>query len=210
MPVKDLTGMICGRLTVVRQSGADAKKRARWECLCSCGNTVTVQSTCLVSGFTRSCGCLKRENSRAQLTTHGKSKGNPTYSTWMRMRQRCKNPKSTQYKWYGGRGITICERWELFENFLLDMGDRPKGKTIDRIDHNGNYEPENCKWSTHAEQGNNTSRNHYLTYGGKTQTIADWSRETGIKSATLVRRINVSKWTTESALTIPTKKEEKS
>jgi len=116
--------------------------------------------------------------------------GTKTYQVWKSMRERCLCKTSRAYNRYGGRGITICERWESFENFYADMGDRPEGKTIDRIDNDGPYSPENCRWATDIEQANNKRNNRLLTYKGKTQTVPQWARELGIKTGTIAVRLS--------------------
>lgn len=140
--IKDITGLVFGRLTVVSWASTN-KCGARWNCLCICGNTVIVNGGHLRSGTIKSCGCLQRLPFRHTLT----------YSSWNSMKSRCLNPKFPKYKNYGGRGIKICERWMKFDNFLEDMGERPEDKTLDRYPNNdGNYEPGNCRWATSAEQ----------------------------------------------------------
>lgn len=156
--VKDLTGQIFGRLTVIGRAPRPShwkNTRAFWQCLCECGNNVALSSHDIRSGHIASCGCLSRDIK----TTHGYRPAGPpsrTYKTWVSMRQRCNNPNTTGYQYYGGRGITVCERWESFENFLADMGERPSGMTLDRFpDNDGNYEPGNCRWATAYEQTHN-------------------------------------------------------
>lgn len=157
--VRDLAGQRFGRLTVIREHGRDKDARAMWYCACDCGVIKPIASRCLLYGTTYSCGCLRRERAVARNTTHA-SFGSPTHYSWQAMRIRCRNPRSKDYHRYGGRGIVICDRWDKFENFLADMGERPVGKTLDRRDNDGNYEPSNCKWSTRKEQAANrcTSR----------------------------------------------------
>ena len=150
-----------GRLTV---TGLDGKRGNYkfWLCKCDCGASKTVRQDHLREARVRSCGCLARETNAGNqhAVTHGHArirdgKRKPTYQTWVAMRSRCNDPGAPGYADYGGRGITVCERWESFENFLADMGERPRGTTIDRKDNAGNYEPGNCRWSTAMEQGRN-------------------------------------------------------
>lgn len=125
--------------------------------------------------------------------THGHTRGRTTTSTfrsWLAMRSRCENPKNERYHRYGGRGITVCQRWSSFENFLLDMGECSEGMTIDRINKDGNYEPSNCKWATPTEQANNKSNNHLIEFNGKIQTIADWARDIGVSYSKLQSRLS--------------------
>lgn len=155
----DLTESRFGRLTVLRQSGRFSRAII-WECRCDCGqirwfSTADLRRT---KNPRRSCGCLKDDVARSQIvqisTTHGRS-GTSEYNTWCTMIQRCTNPANRQYKDYGGRGITICERWMKFENFLADMGLRPVGLSLDRINNDGNYGPGNCRWTTRLQQSRN-------------------------------------------------------
>jgi hypothetical protein len=155
----NLTGQRLGRLLVLERTAPHPDRTVHWVCLCECGNTTTVGGGQLRRGHTRSCGCLARELSRVREVTHGHSRErNPTpeYLSWKAMNARCNNPNSPDFPNYGGRGITVCARWDSFENFLADMGQRPEGKTLDRYPNmNGNYEPGNCWWSTPKEQANN-------------------------------------------------------
>jgi hypothetical protein len=159
-PVKDIAGRTFGRLTVGRL--AYVRGAAYWQCACACGRSAIVCTDELRSGDTRSCGCLRREatGKRGERhVTHGASVGGKTtreYKSWCAMKTRCNNPNTADYRSYGGRGIKVCERWDgSFTAFMADMGPRPKGKTLDRINVNANYEPLNCRWATNAEQQKN-------------------------------------------------------
>lgn len=148
----NIEGLTFGRLFVVERSENTKAGKARWKCLCSCGEFSVVVSSHLKSGWAKSCGCLQKEMARKANTTHGKVKSRE-YSSWNCMIQRCTNKKRKAYPIYGGRGIKVCDEWlNSFEQFLRDMGERPKGRTLDRIDNEGNYEARNCKWSTPSEQ----------------------------------------------------------
>ena len=153
---RDITGLVFERLTVKGYVGS-SKGKSIWECICTCGNITRVSLDRLTSGNTRSCGCLKSENIVLDKTVHGHAKhgfSTPEYRSWQGMKYRCYNPKSKSYQDYGGRGIKVCEKWKnSFENFLKDVGLKPsKEYSLDRIDVNGDYTPENVKWSTNKEQ----------------------------------------------------------
>ena len=191
-PVIDLMGQQFGRLTVVRMDGKKGN-HAAWHCLCLCGQTVRVTSNNLRAGVTQSCGCLNRERVSAALkessTTHGK-RYTRVYDVWLNMKQRCTNPNNDHFPAYGGRGISICNRWmDSFEAFYADMGDPPSDDhTIDRKDVHGNYEPGNCRWATREAQASNTQRSVMLTYQGRTQTAKQWALELGIRPGTVAQR----------------------
>lgn len=159
MRLIDLTGRTFGRLTVVGRASNDGRGKARWMCRCTCSELVIVKGDNLRNGHTQSCGCLSVETTKLRSTSHGHAShtagASPTYRTWSAMIRRCTNQNAVQWPYYGGRGITVCERWRTFENFLTDMGERPAGKTIDRINVDGDYEPENCRWATAIEQNRN-------------------------------------------------------
>lgn len=178
-----------GRLKVMCRNGSNDKGRAMWKCQCKCGKIVVILGSSLRTGNTTSCGCLRTDFLTTGVANrrHGLSR-TPTYEAWKAMFQRCYNPKHKSYGDYGGRGITVCERWrESFDNFLADMGERPKGKhSIDRFpNQNGNYEPGNCRWATWKEQHRNRRNNMLVTSNGVTKTAPEWSEETGVTAPTI-------------------------
>lgn len=200
---EDIEGQKFGKLTVIGFVGKDKHRNTLWRCECECGNQKTIQANNLKNSHTKSCGCHNIQKIKERRTTHGHSTGercSRIYGIWMAMMRRCHNPNLKNYHRYGGRGITVCERWQVFENFLADMGEPLSGMSIDRVDNNIGYCPENCKWATPKEQANNRRSNCIIEFGGKSQTMAQWADETGIKWGTLYNRLK-SGWTTERALT---------
>lgn len=176
--LRDLSGVRFSRLVVIEQAGRDSSGGVRWNCACDCGGTYVTSSWSLVDGRARSCGCLYRETRRMggkKNTVHGKSYDR-VHKIWDGMLQRCTNPKQKGFHRYGGRGITVCDRWCSFENFLADMGEPPQGTSLDRINNDGNYEPSNCRWATAEEQANNRRNNRILTMDGRSLTVSQWSR----------------------------------
>lgn len=182
-------GQRYGKLTVESRH-ASVKGNIVWDCVCDCGQRTRVNSSNLRGGKTTSCGCVRRESAKQRQTRHGMY-GTPIYKVWVNMKGRCLNPKNAKYPQYGGRGIKICPEWTAsFDAFYADMGDLPTAAhTIERRDVNGDYEPSNCIWATRQVQANNTRRNRYLTYEGRTQTMAAWAAERGIKPSTLRTRL---------------------
>ncbi len=162
----DLTGQRYNRLFVLeREPSRGVGKQIYWKCLCDCDNVTIVDSWSLRKNRTKSCGCWQQEvRGKTPKVKHNKY-NTRVYHSWEQMKQRCLNPKATRYPTYGGLGITVCERWLEFKNFYEDMGDRPAGKTLDRINPYGNYEPNNCRWATYKEQVHNRRRNYTVPEG---------------------------------------------
>lgn len=208
--IRDLTGQRFGKLLVLEQHGRNSRKNVLWLCQCDCGNTHIVASPALLNGSTNSCGCLHKERQKAAVTKHGKW-DTALYKKWQGMKTRCFNKKAANYGDYGGRGITVCEEWkndfQAFYEWAMASGYAP-GLSIDRIDVNGNYCPENCRWATIEVQNNNQRKSRKLTYNGKTQTIGQWAKETGINYQTIHKRIDIQHMSVEDALTIRPKKKE--
>lgn len=203
----DLAGQKFARLAVVRVHGKAARGSITWECQCDCGKAVVVIGSHLRSGNTKSCGCLNVEGIIARSTTHGHSrKGRITseFHTWASMIKRCSNPAADDYQRYGGRGISVCERWaNSFETFLSDMGPKLSPKhSIDRINNNGNYEPGNCRWLTEKDQQRNRRDNRQVEFNGRTQCISAWAEELGVVESRIRYRLNRG-WTAARALTEP-------
>lgn len=202
----DLTGNTYGKLTVIRQE--QIGNRSHWLCKCECGNTKIVRGSCLRNGDTQSCGCLQKETIRAIRTTHGMSYDR-IYNIYKKMVSRCNNPKETKYPIYGGRGIRVCKEWEdSFEKFYewAVHNGYSETLTIDRIDVNGNYQPDNCRWANLKTQANNKRNNHNLTYKGETHTLSEWGEITGIGSRNIERRINKFHWNVEDTIEKPLRK----
>lgn len=165
--LKDITGQRFGRLVVL---GISHRRRrssriviVHWQCRCDCGTEANISTSDLRSGNTQSCGCLKRETAGQQSLTHGHTSGgwSLTFRSWSDMKTRCYNPRYKKFRNHGGRGITVCKRWlHSFENFLADMGERPPGLVLDRINNNSNYKPSNCRWATYSQSNKNRRKLH--------------------------------------------------
>ena len=198
----ELIGRQYGRLTVIAEG--PRSDRRRHLCRCECGNETMVMTSNLTKGHTQSCGCLQRERTGRARLTHGKTH-TPIYSVWCNMLNRCRNANVPHFDNYGGRGIVVCERWRVFENFYADMGDVPEGFTLERIDVNGPYAPANCRWATPVEQQNNTRKNLWLEFRGARKTLAQWARLLGFKRRLLSLRLYKG-WTVERAFTTPVRR----
>jgi hypothetical protein len=205
--LKDITGQRFGLLTVIKRAASiPSHHNSQWECLCECGATTVADGGNLKAGRTKSCGAIGHRPAKYALRKDYKGHGHATIrGTWGRMIQRCTNPKSHNYPMYGGRGIKVCERWRNLSNFVADMGARPSPQhSIDRYpDKNGDYEPGNVRWATPTEQANNTRSNRLLTAFGKTQTVAEWGRETGLGHDIIEQRVRTLRWSAEKAITTP-------
>jgi len=184
-----------GRWEIVSEAGVvevgvkRVIKRRAVLCRCECGTERVVIFNNLVSGISKSCGCMKLEAIHASNYMHGRNTSDATYRVWLAMRDRCRNPNSEKFKNYGGRGIKVCERWESFETFLADMGEKPTGKSIDRINVNGNYEPSNCRWATAYEQSRNRTDNRILVVHGEQINLTDCATKYGMNVSTLHGRL---------------------
>lgn len=187
-------GQKFNKLTVLKFVGPSNHPQSVLLCQCECGNKKVANAREVWRGKTKACGCLMSAGTH-QMT------GTPTYRTWKAMKQRCFNKKHPQRKQYGGRGITVCERWKnSFELFLADMGEAPKGKSIDRINNDGNYEPGNCRWATAKQQSRNNSGNKNITFNGITLCQNAWAEKLGICGPTLRHRL--ANWEFADALTL--------
>ena len=202
--VKDITGHVFGRLIVIERVKSTRKGSSRWLCRCDCGTVKEIDKGSFIYGGTISCGCYSRERASAMNRTHGRSGSkNPIYHTWTSMRERCLSPTAKSYARYGGRGIEIDKRWDSFENFLADMGERPEGGSIERIDNDGPYSPSNCRWATVVEQNNNRSDTHHVNYNGESLTLRELSVRTGVPHATIYKRMYEMGWSLDAAVGPP-------
>lgn len=194
----NLIGKKFGRLTVVDYAednvSASGYHTVMWKCVCECGKFVVVRGKCLTSGVTKSCGCFQKSSMSSRVSKHHKS-GTRLYAIWNSMRQRCNNPRNRAYHNYGGRGITICHEWDSFEEFQRwayftgydEAAERGKC-TLDRVDVNGMYSPDNCRWSDMREQSNNKRNTIYIEYQAQEKPISQWADETGLDYSTIWKR----------------------
>ena len=184
----DLSGQRFGRLVALDYERAG--KRTYWRCMCDSGTEHRVETNNLRRGKSRSCGCLGAELASERNSTHHRS-GTQLYRAWASMKRRCNVPACNSYPDYGGRGITVCERWETsFESFMADMGEPPTAEhSIDRIDVNGNYEPGNCRWATNKQQSRNKRNNRLFSHEGRTATLIEWAETSGVPLITIRKRL---------------------
>lgn len=190
-----------GRLTIV----SEAERRYGYKCAlchCDCGTIMSAAMHMLRNGNTRSCGCLQVESITKRNRTHGLT-GTPAWYSYHSAKQRCSNRRSQGWKDYGGRGITMCAHWlESFENFYADMGQRPPKTSLHRIDNDGPYSPENCRWATPSEQGLNSRNIRLMTCNGETFSLGEWCRRLNVSRHTMYRRFSAG-WTVAAALSTP-------
>jgi len=184
---KDLTSKRFGMLVVLCQAQS-IKERTRWVCRCDCGEEKVIYATHLVRGNTKSCGCNRGKSAGGKITKHGLSK-TPEYSSWVHMMRRCYNPRDDRYQDYGGRGITVCERWHDPLQFYKDMGPRKKHQSIDRIDVNCDYSPDNCRWASPKEQQNNRRCSRLISHAGESKTLSQWAQCLGVDVSTIATRL---------------------
>lgn len=201
----NLTSKTFNRLTVTGEDTGRKGGRRFWFCQCSCGVSLpkSVASYDLTSGHTKSCGCMQKELARKANTKHG-LKQHPLYVRWSAMKNRCYNPNDDYYHNYGGRGIKVCDRWRnSVDNFLEDMGMPPEGYTLDRKDNDGDYSPENCRWSTPKEQGRNKSDTVWVEYRGERVKRIELAERFGVEPKVLHQRLHVQGWSLERSLDPP-------
>lgn len=202
----DITGVRFGKLTAIEVTGSHKKGRL-WRCSCDCGGEAIVPTGRLKNGWTKSCGCAKVEHGRrlgVASATHGLSHKSSEYNIWAGMKARCYNRRSASWLRYGGRGIDVCARWrDDFEAFLADMGLRPgREYSLDRIDVNKGYSPENCRWATQAEQQNNRRDNLMIEAFGDCMTPSQWEARFGVSASTIRNRLSAG-WGAEDAVSKP-------
>lgn len=195
----NLIGLKFGRLNVISENGRDRYGLVLWRCKCDCGRESIVRGAALKSGKTKSCGCGIGIAAIKSQTRHG-LRHSKLYECWKSMKARCQNPNHISYLNYGGRGITVCERWMKFENFYSDMArGYMRGLQIDRRDNNGNYEPSNCRWVNSVQQQRNKRDSCFIEISGITKTLAEWCQLSGLAHGTIRKRIMLG-WTNQKLL----------
>lgn len=204
-----MKGQVYGLLTVSEYVGINYNYQKTWLCVCECGNKKVIIDACLKNGNTRSCGCLQDLSRRTAKVIHGQSRKEsetPEYKAWTAMKCRCYNENSTRYENWGGRGITVCDKWlNSFENFYKDMGKRPSPQhSLDRFpDNNGNYESNNCRWATKEEQASNKSTGIFIEHNGKNTPIKELVSISGVSRENIINRVFKLNWGIEKALSTP-------
>lgn len=217
--MENLVGKKFGRLTVIERSDSkvlpSGGKVTMWLCRCECGNTKSVPAYNLKIGKTKSCGCLSAELSKKRAITHGATsnrKKERIYDIWRAMKERCYNPKNISYKNYGGRGICVCGEWlndySAFKSWALSSG-YADDLSIDRIDYQKDYSPENCRWASRKQQNNNTRHNTTIFAFGRSKTLSQWSEKTGLSADVISARIKKLGWPPEDALSKPIRRKAK-
>ena len=200
-----------GKLTIlekIKKPDTSGKFKTYFKCECACGNIKEIRQDSVLAGVVKSCGCLLKESNIKRFTRHGHARDKNVsgeYRAWQAMKARCLNPNTIEYEHYGGRGIKICNDWlTSFDNFLKDVGPRPsKSHTLDRVDVNGNYTPDNCRWATYTHQNQNARFNDNIELNGQTKCLSEWARTYNISCKTVWSRIYKYGWSPEEALTIP-------
>lgn len=202
---RDLSGRKYGPITVIEFAGRSStgRKRLLWKTLCRCGISRDLRKIDFDSVFSFECGCVRSipvDNPKPS----SELRESPEFNAWSSMKKRCLNSRHKRWSDYGGRGITVCDRWIMsFYNFLADMGERPSAfHSLDRIDNNGNYDPSNCRWATRQQQNGNTRYNHFVSYNGQTLCVAALERELGMPITSLKQRL-ARGWSIDDAVTVP-------
>lgn len=194
----DLAGQKFGRLLILEFTpGKKYGNRGKWQCKCDCGKLTMVETAHLRNGHTKSCGCYYQD-----FVVKHKQSTTALYNIWSGIKGRCLNPNNTAYSNYGGRGITLCERWVDFNMFASDMGARPKGMSVDRIDNDKGYSPENCRWASPKEQANNSRQNRLIEFKCERKTLTEWALIRKISKETLFYRLKRG-WSVEQTLFAP-------
>ena len=199
--MNDYSGCRFGRLTAIEPAGRDKWRNVLWRCMCDCGNVSIVRSNDLRR--TKSCGCLHSEVTAKRCTTHGKSHVK-LYKVWAGIKQRCCNPRNCRYADYGGRGISLCDEWMGYESFAAwaERSNYEDGLDIDRIDNNGGYNPNNCRFVPRVINCRNKRDNVFLDLGGDRKTIAEWAETTGLSPNTIQKRLCMG-WSARDAILLP-------
>lgn len=203
---EDLTGKVFSRWTVVSYAGKEMWGKSLWKCRCSCGKEKVLVKDVIVDGRSKSCGCLRREWNSTTKRTHGDSRKTRLYEIWASMLKRCRNANAKNWHNYGGRGIKVCDRWLSFASFKEDViRDYRDDLTIDRIDNNGDYEPQNVRWATRKQQMRNVRYNRHIAFRGEIKTAAEWADVLGVPTNRFLDRIDKLGWTIDRAMTEPSK-----